>query len=86
MNYDVIIKNGTVITAGEEYVADIGVKNGKIATIASDITGSNKIIDATDKFVFPGAIDIHTHINAPLHGSHTLMTGIRGHMQRRLEG
>ena len=72
MNYDVIIKNGTVRTAGEEYVADIGVKNGKIATIASDITGSNKIIDATDKFVFPGAIDIHTHINAPLHGSHTL--------------
>lgn len=72
MKYDLTIKNGKVVTAGDEYVADIGIKDRKVAAIAVGLEGSKKTIDATGKYVFPGAIDIHTHIDAPLHGSHTL--------------
>lgn len=70
--FDMIIQNGCVATAGETYTADIGIKDGKVACIARDLEGSGKIIDASGKYVLPGAVDIHTHIDAPLHGSHTL--------------
>lgn len=72
MKYDLIIKNGRIVTVGEEYIADIGISNGKVAAIADGLTGGEKEIDAAGKYVFPGAIDIHTHLDAPLHGSHTL--------------
>lgn len=72
MKYDLIIKNGKVFTAADEYIADIGIKGGKVAAIASGLESADRIIDASGKYVFPGAIDIHTHIDAPLHGSHTL--------------
>lgn len=72
MKYDVIIKNGKVFTAGDEYTADIGIKDGKIAAIAAGLDDGEKVIDAKGKWIFPGAIDIHTHLDAPLHGSHTL--------------
>ncbi len=82
MKYDLMIKNGNIFTAGEEYIADIGIKDGKIVAIGCGLAesvacgcgsqGSTQVVDATGKFVFPGAIDIHTHIDAPLHGSHTL--------------
>ena len=70
--YDLIIKGGEVFTAGDSFVADIGVKDGKVAAIACGLEDGEQIIDATGKWVFPGAIDIHTHLDAPLHGSHTL--------------
>ena len=70
--YDVIIKGGEVFTAGDRFVADIGIKDGKVAAIACGLENGEKIIDAAGKWVFPGAIDIHTHLDAPLHGSHTL--------------
>ena len=69
--YDVIIKGGEVFTAGDRFVADIGIKDGKVAAIACGLENGEKIIDAAGKWVFPGAIDIHTHLDAPLHGSHT---------------
>ena len=72
MKYDIIIKNGKVFTAGDEYAADIGIKDGKIAAIAVGLDDGEKVIDAKGKWIFPGAIDIHTHLDAPLHGSHTL--------------
>ena len=68
---DTIIKNGTVVTAYDEYFADIGIENGKIVQIALNIESSNstKVIDATGLLVFPGAIDPHVHLHHPLGGS-----------------
>ncbi|MFM2478879.1 dihydropyrimidinase [Celerinatantimonas sp. MCCC 1A17872] len=61
--FDVIIKNGTVVTATDYYRADVGIKDGKVAAIASELEGSaQSIIDATDKLLLPGGIEGHCHI------------------------
>jgi N-acyl-D-aspartate/D-glutamate deacylase len=86
--YDVIIRNGTVIdgTGADRRRADVGIVDGKIATIGTIDTDAAKTIDATGKLVTPGFIDIHTHYDAqahwdttlspsPLHGITTVIAG-----------
>jgi N-acyl-D-amino-acid deacylase len=67
--YDIIVKNGRIIDGSGNpfYYADIGIKKGKIATIG-DLTGAKagKLIDVDGKYVVPGFIDIHTHIDRKL--------------------
>lgn len=65
--YDLIVKNGKVVTADDVIVADVAVKDGKIAAILTDSSEieAAKVIDAEGKFVFPGAIDTHAHLNDP---------------------
>ena len=57
--YDLLIKNGQVVTPELIQEANIAVKDGKIAAILSkdDEPKAAKVIDAADKQVFPGAID-----------------------------
>ena len=67
---DLIIKKGTVVTAGEMFKADVGITKGKITDIGSDLNDSNaKVVDAEGKFVLPGAIDAHTHLAMPFGGT-----------------
>ncbi len=67
---DLIIKNGTIVTASESYKADIAVKDGKIAMIAEKIEAEKaKVVDASGKLVLPGAIDAHTHLAMPFGGT-----------------
>ncbi len=67
---DLIIKNGTVVTGKESFIADIAVKDGKIACIGTDLSmEAVKIIDAAGKLVLPGAIDAHTHLAMPFGGT-----------------
>ena len=61
---DLIIKNGTVVTAGEVVSCDIGISGGRIVTLGEDLSGSN-IIDASGKIVMPGGIDSHLHLDQP---------------------
>jgi len=68
-SYDTIIKNGNIIdgTDSESYLADIGIISNKIRAIGDLSSKSAKtIIDATDKVVSPGFIDIHTHTDIEL--------------------
>jgi dihydropyrimidinase len=59
-----LIKNGTIITATDMYRADILVKNGIVSEIGREISKiASEIIDATDKWVLPGAIDVQTHLD-----------------------
>lgn len=61
---DVLIKNGTIVSAFDEYEADIGITDGKITHIAKNLSlHAKKIVDAKGKFIFPGIIDMHTHID-----------------------
>jgi len=71
MAFDTIIANGTVVTATDTYVADVAISGGKIVAIGQGIPQVNvsKIIDATGKYVFPGGIDAHTHLDMPFGGS-----------------
>jgi N-acyl-D-aspartate/D-glutamate deacylase len=61
--YDSIIRNGTVIdgTGNPRFVADIGIKGGKIAKIGQITDPATQEIDAKGKLVTPGWVDIHTH-------------------------
>lgn len=65
MNYDLIIKNGTVVMDNGEKVTDIAVKDGKIAAIGTQLGEATKVIDAKGMIVTPGLIDAHTHITDP---------------------
>ncbi|MEW6041315.1 MAG: dihydropyrimidinase [Elusimicrobiota bacterium] len=65
---DLIIKNGKVVTAEKTFSADIGIKDGKIASVRKGLADSPaaqnaKIIDAKGMLVMPGAIDVHVHLN-----------------------
>src|SRR5579871_5177915 len=71
MSFDTIIRNGTVVTATDTYVADVGITNGKIAAVGKDLLGqdASTILDANNKLVLPGGIDVHTHLDMPFGGT-----------------
>src|SRR5882757_9545095 len=64
--FDLIIRGGTVITPTETRLADIGITDGKITALETDLNDSaSELIDATGLHVFPGLIDSHVHFNEP---------------------
>ncbi len=66
----ILIKNGHIFTAVDSYVADILVDEGKIRTIGIDLAAqADKTVDATGKYVIPGGIDPHTHLEFPFGGT-----------------
>src|SRR5579863_5560471 len=71
MGFDTIIRNGSVVTATDTYTADVGIANGKVAAIGTDLPTANaaKILDAAGKLVLPGGIDVHTHLDMPFGGT-----------------
>lgn len=67
-----IIKNGTIVTAGETYQADILIKGETISQIGHDFPEDGAdVIDASGRYVFPGGIDPHTHLEMPFGGTVT---------------
>jgi dihydropyrimidinase len=79
-----LIKNGTIVTADGSTVADVLIEDEKIAAIGSDLTArglaADETIDAAGKYVIPGAIDVHTHMELPFGGTFakdTFETGTR---------
>ena len=66
----ILIKNGHIFTAVDNYVADIVVDDGKIRTIGTNLSAEDaKTIDAAGKYVIPGGIDPHTHLDFPFGGT-----------------
>jgi len=66
----ILIKNGRIITAEQDYVADIFIEREKITTIGLSLNNqADKIIDAKGKYVIPGGIDVHTHLDMPFGGT-----------------
>ena len=60
----VLIKQGTIVTSVNEYVADIYVEDEKIAAIGNDLNiEANDVFDARGLYVLPGGVDQHTHFN-----------------------
>ena len=65
-----LITNGTVVTASETLEADVLVEDEKVAAIALDLdVQADRTIDATDRYVIPGGVDVHTHFDLPFGGS-----------------
>lgn len=65
--YDLLIKNGKIVTAEAVYEGNVAVKDGKIAAIllAGEEPEASRTVDAKGGYVFPGAIDTHAHLNDP---------------------
>ncbi len=65
-----VIRNGRIVTAVDDYEADILIEDGKIAMIAKKIdVKADKTIDANGRLVIPGGIDPHTHMELPFGGT-----------------
>ncbi|MBL0355503.1 MAG: dihydropyrimidinase [Chitinophagaceae bacterium] len=77
----VLIKNGRIITADADYIADIFIEGETISTIGKNLTvKADTEIDAAGKLVMPGGIDPHVHLDMPFMGtfsSDTYETGTR---------
>ena len=66
----VLIKNGRIITAVDDYMADIFIENETISTIGKSLEiEADKVIDAKGRLVMPGGIDPHTHLDMPFGGA-----------------
>ncbi len=83
-----IVQGGTVVTAGSVALADVLIEDGRILALAA--TGSelsrsfgataDRVVDASDRYVLPGGIDVHTHMEMPFGGTFsadTFETGTR---------
>ena len=67
-----LIKNGRIITASDDYIADIFIEGETIKAIGKDLQATaDKTIDATGKLVFPGGIDPHVHLSMPFMGTYS---------------
>src|SRR3954469_1182678 len=65
-----LIKNGTIVTAVDQYAGDVLIEDEKISLIGSSIdAAADKTIDASGKYVLPGGIDVHTHLDMPFGGA-----------------
>jgi allantoinase len=65
-DFDTLLRGGTLITPDGESRMDIGIAEGKIAALATELSGSAHIeIDARHCHIFPGVIDAHVHFNEP---------------------
>jgi dihydropyrimidinase len=83
-----VITNGLVITSADEVEADVLIDGEQVAALASPASGlretwtagADRVIDAAGKYVIPGGIDAHTHMELPFGGtfaSDTFETGTR---------
>ena len=61
-DFDLTIRNGTIVTAGDTLKGDIGVRSGKIVALAEKMTAGARDIDAAGCYVLPGGIDSHCHV------------------------
>jgi len=69
---DLLIKDGTIVTPTDSFKADIGVADGKIVAIGSSLPReADDVMEAKGKFVMPGGIDSHTHMDMPFMGTVT---------------
>ena len=65
-----LFKNGTIITASDMFQADVLVEGETITTIGRDLpAGGHDVVDCTGKYLMPGGIDVHTHLELPFGGT-----------------
>ena len=69
----ILIKGGRVITAADDYVGDVYVEDERISLIGESLdVEADRVIDARGKYVLPGCVDPHTHLDMPFGGTVTI--------------
>src|SRR5438045_1994756 len=71
MGFDTLMVNCTVATATDSYSADVAISDGRVTAIGQALRRDNvkRVLDAKGKFVWPGGIDVHTHLDMPFGGT-----------------
>ena len=64
--FDLVIRGGTVATAADTMRCDVGIVGGKVVALAERLAEARQEIDATGKFVLPGGVDGHCHLDQPM--------------------
>src|SRR5579862_7243654 len=83
----VLIKNGRVVTAADNYVADVYIEDERVSQIGESLElSADRTIDATGKYVLPGAVDPHTHLEMPWRGKTTVDDFYHGHVAAAFGG
>ena len=68
----VLIKNGRIITATDDYIADVFIEGETISSIGKNLSlNADQVIDATGKLIMPGGIDPHVHLDMPFMGTYS---------------
>jgi len=68
----ILIKNGRIVTASEDYQADIYIEGESIHSIGKDLQQqADQVLDAKGMVVFPGGIDPHVHLDMPFMGTYS---------------
>jgi dihydropyrimidinase len=69
----ILIKGGRIVTAADDYVADVFVEDETVTLIGESLDQpADKVIDASGKYVLPGGVDPHTHLDMPFGGTVTI--------------
>jgi len=69
----VLIRGGRIITAADDYIADVFIDGERISLIGESLdVAADKVIDASGKYVLPGCVDPHTHLDMPFGGTVTI--------------
>jgi dihydropyrimidinase len=72
-SFDLLIRNGTVATAGDTVRCDIGIRGGRIVALGEQLGRAENVMDATGRLVTPGGIDSHCHMDQqPWEGQQTV--------------
>ena len=66
INFDLVVRNARVATGSDFFECDIGVKDGRIAALAHGLAGGAREIDAAGRWVLPGGVDSHCHLDQPM--------------------
>jgi len=66
IQYDLVIRNARVVTAGDVFEADIGASNGVITALARGLPSGAREFDAAGRTVTPGGVDGHCHLDQPM--------------------
>jgi dihydropyrimidinase len=82
-----LIKNGTLVTAAETYPADLLMDGGKIALVGLNLPADGaQVVDAAGKYVLPGGVDVHTHLDVPFGGTRVSDDFYTGHKAAAFNG
>jgi len=65
MQFDLLILDAEVATASDRYVADLGIRDGRIAAIGRNLGTAARTLDARGRLVTPGGVDAHCHLDQP---------------------
>lgn len=67
-----LIKNGTIVTAADTYPADLLIQGEQVVAIGKDLPAADaEVVDAAGRYVLPGGVEVHTHLDMPFMGTTT---------------